>query len=157
MNSVENEPNHNDLNHLLTKKSGEATSSSVHKVKVSDEQKKFVSNVHAENINKQKKMDKQSITPVGNHCIIKAKLAHSLIALPGGKERGHIEWIQLWKTSDRLKNSMPELMEGKYCNVNIQLLLAVGATPCYEENEGGADYLYFKVNAEQIEYLYDLI
>lgn len=155
MNNVENQPNQNDFNHLITKKTDEATSSTVHRVKVSEEQKKFVTNTHAENVSKQKVMQKDSITPIGNHCIIKAKLAYSLIALPGGKEKGQIEWIQLWKTSERLKTSMPELVEGKYCNVNINLLLAVGGIPCYEETIDGVDYLYFKVNAESIEFLYE--
>lgn len=137
----------------LSQKTGGITSSDVNRSTVTQGQKELVKGTHAENLSKQKKMDKESITPIGNYCIVEVKLAQSLIQMPGGSAKGAIESIKLWKTSARLKTSMPELQEGKYCNVNMQLILQVGGTPCYEDG----NLLYFKVSGEQIEYLYDVV
>lgn len=128
---------------------------SIKKTQVSEAQEAYVKAVDRSNKTMARKIDKDSITPVNNNIIIKCKLHQSLIAMPGGKAQGEVEYIEIYKVSEKVKNTQPEIKPGMKCSVNIQLILATGGSPCYEDETENGAFVYFRVSAEQVDYLYD--
>lgn len=134
------------------------TGSNVNTIKqtrVSEGQEQHVKAVDRFNKKMSQKINKESIIPVGNNIIIKCKLYQSTIHVPGNKEQGSVEWIEIFKISKRVEANSPEIKPGLKCSVNIPLLLATGGSPCYEEDLDHGQFVYFKISAEMVDYLYE--
>ena len=79
-----------------------------------------------------------------------------LTSFPSHDLAGDIEHIEIHCVSKKVKENQPELAPGKRCHVNMTLITAMGNSPCYMETDLKGDaWYYFKVSAEQVDYVYD--
>lgn len=117
---------------------------------ISPEQEKFVKSCHSEYKNK----SYESIKPLGNRVIIECLMGQSLIKTPDSAGLGQIESKIIYSVSEDVEKRYPDIKH-KLCEVNMSLLNRMGTIPCGRQKKEGREYLYFVVNIDQVEYIYE--
>lgn len=132
----------------------------IRRQEVNESQEQYVTAFFDDLRKKSKKIDFDSIEPLGDVVLIKCKLVNSTIVVPGKPQAGSYEWIKVAKISNSVKERHPQLPNciDKYCFCNLQMLLQLGQGPCYIEDDKtdpSVEYHYYKCQAGHIEYVYE--
>lgn len=104
-------------------------------------------------------VNKDTIEPLNNNVIVRAKIATSIIALPtaDNKVKGQIIYTEIFKLSKKLlkDENYKEIVPGVKCRINTQLALNLAGGPCYEEKDKDCEWIYFKADIGLVDYIYD--
>lgn len=129
------------------------------KYDITPQQEKYIAAVEKDLGMKAKRVIKDSIVPTANNVIVTCCVSISNIYKPGQGQTGEIMWSQIFKVSKKVENQQPDMIPGKYCAFNQQIINVLGQEPCFVEKPKDKDYelRYYKINAEQIDYICDYI